>query len=914
MNWRQRFEALFHRNRFHREMEEEIAFHIEAAERELIGSGLSADEARREARIRFGSQEATHERVHTVSALPLESYMHDLRFGLRMMRKNPIFSIVVVLSLALGIGANVSIFTVMKSVILDALPVREPERLLMLQSGVKDGVFPEKFMHDYEGSTWVEQQSGLRFGASMPRAVYNAVRKQSTAFEDTFAFASNEQDVNVGLGRRAESGKLQGVSGTYFSGLGLVPYVGRLIEGSDDDAAAPQVAVVGYKFFVNQLNGDPAAIGSTVTINDTPAQIVGVAPPDFYGLDPTVAPDFWIPLSVYTAQWQRNAGGAADEALDNEFVWWLTVVGRLKPGVTAQQAQAEISVLFSQTVKAPQDSRDAAVPSLRLADASRGLAFLRLRYSSSLWLLAGIALAVLLIACANVATLTLARGTARRGELATRIGLGATRGRVVQQLTIECVLLSLAGGALGIVTAHWMTAVLVHLLNNRTSPLGIVVRVSPQVLLFALAVSLICSLLCGLAPALGITRAAVIGTVKQSSAAVRGSFRAGRALVAIQVALCVTLVMAAGLMLRTLHKLQSIHLGFRPESVVAFTVRPGLNGYANDKLLGYYDSLLERVSVLGGVRSASLAQFGPVGEGSSSSLLYIPGFNTPEKRSAYSRHIVGNRYFETLGIPIVMGRALGGQDSRTAKGAVVVNETLAKRYFSGQNPVERQVVLGSRQAARICEVVGVAQDVRYAEIRDEVPPTVYIPISQTPYPLDEVSFLVSTTGDNGALANMVRAAALDIDPGVPVVNFRSEKAVIDHHLSTDRTFAQLSGGFAVMGLLLACIGLYGTVAYGVARRTGEIGVRLAVGAERFDIVRMVVGETLAVAVIGIALGLPGAWFFAQALRSQLYGLGPHDWLTQVMAVGILLFVSFCAGIVPARSAAGINPVAALRNE
>jgi len=913
MNWRQRLEALLHRGRFHREMEEEIAFHIEATERELIASGLTAEEAHRQARVRFGSREATHERVHKVSALPLESCLHDLRFGLRMMRKNPVFSIVVVLSLALGIGANVAIFTVMKTVMLDALPVREPGRLLMLQSGVKDGVFPEKFMHDYEGSTWVEDKSGLRFGGSMPRAVYDAVRKQSTAFENTFAFASNEENVNVGLGKRAESGKLQGVSGTYFDGLGLVPYEGRLIRPSDDDAAAPAVAVVGYKFFMNQLNGDPAAIGRMVTINDTPAQLVGVAPPDFLGLDPTVAPDFWIPLSIYAAQWQRNAG-PNDDTLDNSFVWWLTVVGRLKPGITAQQALAETSVLFGHAVQAPQDGKDATIPLLRLADASHGLAFLRQRYSSSLWLLAGTALAVLLIACANVATLTLARGTARRGELATRIGLGATRGRVVQQLTIECILLSVAGCCLGLLISQWMTAVLLQLLNNRASPLGIAVRVSPPVLLFALAVSLICSLLCGLAPAVGITRSAVSGIVKQTSAAVRGSFRTGRALVAIQVALCVTLVMAAGLMLRTLHKLQSIRLGFRPQNVVAFTVRPGLNGYANEKLLRYYDNLLEQVSRLAGVRSATFAQFGPVGEGSSSSLVYIPGFNTSEKRSEYSRHIVGNRYFETLGIPIVMGRALGERDTPTSKGAIVVNETLAKKYFAGQNPVGRQAILGTREKPRICEVVGVAQDVRYAEIRDEVPPTVYIPISQTPYPLDEVSFLVSTVGDTRALPNMVRAAALEIDPSVPVVNFRSEKAVIDQHLSTDRTFARLSSGFAMMGLVLACIGLYGTVAYGVARRTGEIGVRLAVGAARFDIMRMVVGETLTVAVVGIAIGLPGAWFFGQALRSQMYGLGPHDWLTQVSAVGTLLLVSFCAGVIPARSAAAIDPVAALRNE
>ena len=418
MTWLNRFRALLHRTQFRREMDEELAFHLEAAERELSASGLTEEEARRQARLRFGSTESVQERVHAESAPRLESVLHDVRFALRLLRKSPVFTMVVVLSLALGIGGNAAIFAVMDAVMLQSLPVRDPNTLVVLNSALKPSFFPEKYMQDFEGSTYIDESSGLEIGSSMPTLVFDAMKTESASFDNTFAFAANEASVNAGLGNRAESGTLQGVSGGFFSGLGVVPALGRMLDDSDDRPAAPPVVVVGYKFFMNQLGGDRSVIGTTITVNDTPTQVVGVAPPDFFGIDPAVAPDFWIPLSLYRAQWNRSNGG--DEQLDDRFVWWLTVVGRLKPGVSPQQAQAEAAVIFSRAINAPANSSDPTIPSLRLQTASRGLGSLRRSSSASLWLLIGIAAIVLLIACANVAALLLARATSRHRELATR--------------------------------------------------------------------------------------------------------------------------------------------------------------------------------------------------------------------------------------------------------------------------------------------------------------------------------------------------------------------------------------------------------------------------------------------------------------------------------------------------------------
>ena len=916
MRWLTKLSLLFRREDFHREMEEEMTFHFEALVKELEADGLSTEEAHRQAKLRFGSRDSVEERTHSAVAFAWESVVHDLRYAVRILRKNRILTTVVVVSLALGIGANVAIFTVMNAVMLRMLPVREPERLVLLTSAIKEGLYPEDYVHDYEGSSHVDEKTQMNIGASVSTQTYETIKKESTVLEQTFAFAANETAVNVGLAGRAEPAVVQAVTGNFFDGLGVVPVLGRGVAAYDEASSATPVAVVSYKFWVNQLGADRGVIGKQVTINDSVVQVIGVAPAEFFGVDPAVAPDFWVPLWFYRAQWMRHA--SPDEDLDNHFVWWLTVVGRLKPQVTREQASAELSVLYARSIGAKgAPSSDPKVPALRLEEAKTGLNHLRLRFSKSLWLLMAMVGVVLLIACANVAALLLARATARQREVATRMSLGARRARVIQQLLTESVVLSVAGGAAGLILSHWITRFLVGLLDRRSDAIGLSVHIDPRVLAFAMVVSIGCGVLFGLAPALRATSSGIVPMLKQTGAATSLSgrhFQFGKLLVGAQVALCVLLLVTAGLLVQTLKRLQNVDLGFNKERVATFVVRPGMNGYQDPVVVSYYQELSRRVQALPGVHSATYAQYGPIGEGMSSSETYVPGYNTPEKPSEYNRHVVGESYFATLQIPVLLGRAIGAQDTRASKHVVVINETAVKNIFHGDNPIGREMVMGSKKQPNRCEVVGVVRDVRYAHIRDDVPSTVYFPIEQMVWTPNQVSYLVRSEGEPKTLFREISATALALNPNVPVVNIRTEDTVIDQNLYMEQTFAMLSTAFATVGLLLACVGLYGTIAYTVVQRTKEIGVRLALGAAREKIVTMVLREALIVVAWGVVLGLPAAWISTGVLKAQLYGLSPHDSWTMVAAMVSIVMVTLAAGFIPARKASRIDPMIALRYE
>ena len=916
MQWLKKLNLLFGRADFHHEMDEELVFHFDALVQELEDRGVSPDEARRQARLRFGNPDSISERTHVAGSFAWESGFHDLRYALRILKKNRILTAVVVISLALGIGANVSIFTVMNAVMMRMLPVREPERLVALSTVSKAEFFPEKYMHDYEGGVTTDPKTQLAVGSSISTPSYESIKSRNTVFDQTFAFEANDEEVNVGLEGRAEPAKVQAVSGNFFDGLGVVPVLGRVIAQYDEPSSSPLVAVVSYKFWTNQLSSDRSALGKTVTMNGMSVQVVGVAPPEFFGMDPSVAPDFWVPLSFVREQAKRREG--FDDDLDSKFVWWLRVIGRLKPQVSKQEAEAEVSVLFAQTIGATDAAPgDVKVPRLVLQDAKSGLNDLRERYSKSLWLLTAMVGVVLLIACANVAALLLARATARQREVATRMSLGARRWRVVRQLLTESLVLSLAGGLAGLVLSHWLTQFLLRLLDSSRDPIGLKVHVDPLVLAFALTISVLSGVLFGLAPALRATSTGLAPMLKQSASVTSFSgrrFQFGKLLVAVQVALCVLLLVTAGLLVRTLKRLQNVNLGFNKDRIVTFIVRPGMNGYKDPALVSYYQELLRRLQGLPGVHSATYSQYGPIGEGMSSSITKVEGYTDPEKGAQYYRHVVGNGYFETLQIPVLIGRSFIGQDTQATKHVVIVNEAAVKKIFRGDNPIGRQMVMGSRKSPNACEVVGVVRDVRYAQIREDVPPTVYYPLEQMQYMPWQVSFLVRAEGDPQSIYRAIDSTVLSLNPNVPVVALRSEETVVNRSLYMERTFATLSTAFGAVGLLLACVGLYGTIAYAVAQRTNEIGVRLALGAGREKIMAMVLREASTVVVLGLALGLPAAWLATGLLKSQLYGLSPHDGWTLTGAIASILLVTLAAGFVPARRASRIDPMVALRYE
>jgi predicted permease len=549
--------------------------------------------------------------------------------------------------------------------------------------------------------------------------------------------------------------------------------------------------------------------------------------------------------------------------------------------------------------------------------AARGLDDLRRQFSTSLYLLMGMVGLVLLIACANVAGLLLAKATARKQEIAVRISLGAPRSRLVRQLLTESVVLALCGGIAGLVVSHFARQALVALIQSGRGAIEVPPHSDLRVLFFTAAVSVLSGILFGMAPALRATRSDVNSTLKQASSkttASRSAFRAGKLLVSGQVALCLLLLISAGLLLRTLRRLQSVNLGFDRENMISFRVFPGLNGYKDARLAGYYDELQRRISTLPGVQAVSLTQLGPIGQGSSSTRGGIIGYTEPGKEQLMHRHQVSPGYFSTLRIPLLLGRDFSDQDTETSEKVAIVNQTFVRDYMHGDNPIGRQFDTGSKQKPRVYTIVGLAGDVKYARIREEVPPTFYLPYKQQLKNMQFMTFLVRTTGDPRSVMNSVQQEALKVSKDVPVVGMKTETEVIDASLFVEKIFAVLSASFGGLALLLACVGLYGTIGYTVTQRTNEIGVRMALGATRERILSMILRETLIVVVAGILVGLPLTWYATQVLKAQLFGLSPHDASTILSSLAAILAVTVLAGLQPARRAAKVDPMVALRYE
>jgi predicted permease len=852
-----------------------------------------------------------------------ENVLEDLRYGFRMLLKSPGFTAVAALSLALGIGANTAIFTLIDAVLLKMLPVREPEQLVLFNWAAKD--WPS-VVRSLNGSS--RREGGRSTSTSFSYPSFEQMRTRNTVLSDVFAFAGVGQRMTIGASGETAHATGQMVSANYFSGLGIRPVLGRTLTEADDQPGAAPVAVISHGYWQRRFGGDPDAAGKPITVNGVSFTIAGVTPPDFSGLNPGTAIEVSVPLAMQPQVAPRFMGGDTGLFTAPER-WWVLIMGRLKPGVTRQQAQAALDVIFRQAstegVTLPTD-RPAILPWLELQPGSQGLDSLRRQYSTPLFILMSVVGVVLLIACANVANLLLARAAARQREIAVRLSLGTTRGRLVRQLLTESILLALLGTALGMAFAWWGTQVLIGLLTRGGTRLTLDLAPDLKVMGFTVAVTSLTALLFGLAPALRATRVDVMSVLRESASTQGARLRLGlaKALVVSQVALSLVLLCGAGLFVRTLVNLKSQETGFARDNLLLFGIDPTQAGYRGARLADFYAQARERILAIPGVTGATMSLV-PLLSGGGRVNGIRPewqaqrGRQQPQQPSASARiMMVGPAFLETMGIPLLFGRDLGPRDDETAPKVALVNKTLALRLYGSANAVGKRFGWGRAESAAEFEIVGVVKDARYESLRREIEPTVYLPIRQDLTGLGPLSFAVRSTVDPRPLVPAVRSTLETLDRSLPLYGIKTQEEQIDELLLQERLFAKLTSFFGVLALGLACVGLYGIFSYTVAKRTGEIGIRVALGAQRSDITGMVLRETLVLIGFGAVIGMPAAWAAARSaqgvISGLLFGLDGTDAVTIVAATLLMALAASAAGFLPARRASGVDPMVALRHE
>ncbi|HEV2883527.1 MAG TPA: ABC transporter permease [Pyrinomonadaceae bacterium] len=836
-----------------------------------------------------------------------DSVLKDLRYSVRGLLKRPAFTSVALIILALGIGANTAIFTLINAVVLKPLPVTKPEELVLFNDAPNEGTRTSD--GDLSAGRW----------DLFSYASYQYFRESNSAFQDLSAFRSGESRVSVrrtdGQGGESERASGHLVSGNYFNVLGVGALQGRVLSNEDDSPAAQPAVVISNNYWKQKLNADANIVGRNLLLNGNAFTIVGVMAPEFFGTRVRRSPDFWAPLAFQPQIELRKS------SLDDKNVFWLNMIGRLKPGVEIEQAQASVNTALRQflTEQSGSELNDETRQAIQgsyvgLAPGGRGLSGLRFFYSQALRMLMVIVVLVLLIACANVGNLLLSRAAARQAEISLRQALGASRGRLVRQLLTESLLLAVVGGIAGIVLAQWGVSVLVAKLAA-TSPLD--VKPDATVLLFTLGVSLVSGVLFGIAPALRATKIDLSSALKEKSA--RGRKRRlnlGSVLVVAQVAVSLILLVAAGLFARSLIKLQNEDLGFNRDNVLLASVDTRLAGYKPEELSNVYRQLYDRLSALPNVRSATIASYSPMAGTSTNSSVTVRGYTPAKGENMNVADIfVGPKFGETLGVPLLMGREIGLQDTPASTRVGVVNQAFAQSYFPNQNPIGRRITFEEDSDKDDFEIVGVIGNAKYASAKEEAVRAVYRPILQVQ---DRQAFAnvfeLRTIGDPLSLTGEVRSAVMQVNDKLPVLNFTTLRTQTDEALKQETLVAQLVSFFGLLGLLLSCVGLYGIMAHAVVRRTNEIGIRMALGAEGRDIIWMVLKESLLLVLFGLAIGLPASWGAAQLISNQLFGLRPSDPLTLLTAVTLLTLVAALAGYLPARKASRVNPLIALRYE
>lgn len=907
-----RVKSLFRKERLDAQLSEEIRTHVEMATEAHIAKGMSREEARYAALREFGGVEQIKERARDERGwMWLEQFFQDVRYAVRQMHRSPGFTLVAVLSLAVGIGANTALFSLVDEVLLGSLPVRQPDELVLFRwlGGTKGLPF-----HGIQGSMPVDRASGRRTSPAFSYAAFERFRAETTTLSEVFTF-SILPGASVVIDGRAESVRGQAVSGNYFSGLGARALRGRMLTAADDRPDASPVVVISHDYWQQRFGGMKGIVGKTIQINDVSFAIVGITSRGFTGTGEFGEPaSFMLPMAILP-QLRGDMG-----FLRRPLIWWVYIMGRLQPGVSTAAAEAELGPVFMRTTRdawlagepgAPGKSLTGySLPMLRLTRGDQGLTATRETLARPLAILSCIVVGVLLITCLNVANLLFARSLTRRREIALRLSLGASRGRIIRQLLTESAVLSLTGGALGLLVAYWSRDALLHLWPICSGAFALNFRM----LGFVFGVSLATGLLFGLAPAWQATRMSLDAALKTGGAGATGQSRARfrGALMSVQVAIAVVLLIGTGLFLRTLHNFATLDAGFERTHLLYFRIDTSGGHFTPPQRAGLMRRLQENVERLPGVQSVALLTR-PLLSGSRSGVRVILGDSGPSAAHANTNE-VSPAFFQTLGIPLRAGRTFTEAEVEAGRAVAVVNETFARAYFPGENPVDRSFVTpGStvfKTPDRQVEIIGVAADALYADLRTAIPPTIYNPLTN----LANGTFVVRTVGEPRALADTLRKALGALAPDAALRDVRTQEETINQLLASERLFAVLCSIFACVALALTCLGLFGLLSHEVAARTREIGLRLALGAPVRAVVVLVVRGGMKLVLAGLVLGLAAAYMLTRFIAALLFNVPPTDPATFAGVGLLLMFVALLACWLPARRAAKVDPMEALRCE
>lgn len=899
-------------------LHEEIEAHIALQTEENIRAGISPAEARRQARLKFGGVATVTEDYQAEFGLHFaETILQDLRYAVRTLRKSPGFATVAILTLALGIGANTAIFSVINSVLVSNLPVKDPQQLVFLTNSDEQGLE-------------IGFGDGYRDFVTYPE--FQDLERNNQVFSGLLATSSLTQpllaEVDGAASGEGTSAQISLVSGSYFSVLGVNPLLGRMFGMEADKVRdANPVAVISYAFWQDRFGGLPDVLGRKIRLLSTSYEVIGVAPPQFHGETVGANPAIWVPLTMESEIFPGR-DFLSLETKPFHKTEWLQCIGRLKPGISLAQAKASIEVEFQEMMRSQtggmsaNDKRQFLNQHLAVTAGSHGASTLRGDFGKPLQILMAVVGLILLIACANIANILLARSATRQKEISVRVALGAGAPRLFRQVLTESLLLATIGGAVGLLLAHWADAALLHMVSGGSGAVPLDLNPDAKILAFTAGISVLTGILFGLAPAFRASRVDLNSILKStsrnaSSSAGPGRLPIGKILVVAQVALSMLLLVVAALFVRSFRNLSEVQLGYDRDHLLQFRINPMANGYSKAEIPALYEQVLQRIRAIPGVRGATLSDFGLMGWADSSSPVTVEGQKPlPGNDKDVRWQMVGPGFFSTAGIAILAGREITEQDGGNGQRVGVINQTMAQRFFPHSNPVGQRAYVHTTSGEAPFVIIGVVADSKHSGVREAARPRFYVPFFN---PIGDewassVTVTVRTAGDPTGFASSLRTVVKHTAANLPPITTETINEHVVELLSTDRMITELSGAFGILAIVLVCIGLYGIMAYAVSGRTNEIGIRIALGAQRSGVLWLVLRQSLLLVVIGVAVGVPVVFAAGKWIASLLFGVKPADPVALALAIALMFVVGIFACYIPARRAMRIDPIVALRHE